>query len=142
MIPALLDPPDRPALAFPDGALTYPELAATAGALAREISGLSRVAVWATPTLSTAVGVVAALLAGVPAVPAVAFLAVALCPFAAAPARAALAAGLAPSASRTGSSGPPAVPRPVPDARARPRGLVPLARFSATFGPACPASRP
>ena len=70
LFPALLDPPaGRPALAFPDGALTYPELAARAGALAREIAGLDRVAVWATPTLPTAVGIVAALLAGVPAVP-------------------------------------------------------------------------
>ena len=70
LFPALLDPPaGRPALAFPDGALTYPELAARAGALAREIAGLDRIAVWATPTLPTAVGIVAALLAGVPAVP-------------------------------------------------------------------------
>jgi malonyl-CoA/methylmalonyl-CoA synthetase len=69
LLPALLDPPDRPALAFPDGALTYAELADRAGALAREIAGLTRVAVWATPTLPTAVGIVAALLAGVPAVP-------------------------------------------------------------------------
>ena len=52
LFPVLLDPPaDRPALAFPDGALTYPELAARAGALAQEIAGLNRVAVWATPTL-------------------------------------------------------------------------------------------
>jgi acyl-CoA synthetase (AMP-forming)/AMP-acid ligase II len=70
LLPALLDPPtDRPALAFPDGALTYSELAARAGALAQQIAGLKRVAVRATPTLDTAVGIVAALLAGVPAVP-------------------------------------------------------------------------
>jgi malonyl-CoA/methylmalonyl-CoA synthetase len=70
LFPALLDPPaDRPALAFPDGALTYPELDDRAGALAGEIAGLGRIAVWATPTLPTAVGIVAALLAGVPAVP-------------------------------------------------------------------------
>jgi malonyl-CoA/methylmalonyl-CoA synthetase len=70
LLPALVDPPrGRLALAFPDGALTYPELAARSGALAREIAGLDRVAVWATPTLPTAVGIVAALLAGVPAVP-------------------------------------------------------------------------
>jgi malonyl-CoA/methylmalonyl-CoA synthetase len=72
LLPALLDPagsPDRPALTFPDGAVTYAELAARAGALAGALAGLTRVAVWATPTLSTAVGVVAALLAGVPAVP-------------------------------------------------------------------------
>ena len=35
LLPALLDPPaGRPALAFPDGALTYPELAARAADLA------------------------------------------------------------------------------------------------------------
>ncbi|MEU9367989.1 acyl-CoA synthetase [Streptomyces avermitilis] len=59
----------RPALRFGDRALTYAELAAAAGSLAARISGSGRVAVWATPTLETAVGVVAALLAGVPAVP-------------------------------------------------------------------------
>ncbi|ELP68522.1 acyl-CoA synthetase [Streptomyces turgidiscabies] len=60
----------RPALRFGERSLTYAELAATAGALADRISGAGgRVAVWATPTLETAVGVVAALLAGVPAVP-------------------------------------------------------------------------
>ncbi len=59
----------RPALRFGDRALTYAELAAAAGCLAARISGSGRVAVWATPTLETAVGVVAALLAGVPAVP-------------------------------------------------------------------------
>ena len=70
LFPTLLEPPaDRSALAFPDGAVTYPELAARAGALAQEIAGLGRVAVWATSTSSTAVGIVAALLAGVPAVP-------------------------------------------------------------------------
>ena len=64
-------PADRPALRFGERSLTYAELAASAGALADRITGAGagRVAVWATPTLETAVGVVAALLAGVPAVP-------------------------------------------------------------------------
>ncbi|WP_329277396.1 acyl-CoA synthetase [Streptomyces sp. NBC_01451] len=63
-------PDERPALRFGARSLTYSELAASAGALADRISGAGRpVAVWATPTLETAVGVVAALLAGVPAVP-------------------------------------------------------------------------
>ncbi|NEC89333.1 acyl-CoA synthetase [Streptomyces sp. SID12501] len=63
-------PDERPALRFGDRSLTYAELAASAGALAHRISGAGGpVAVWATPTLETAVGVVAALLAGVPAVP-------------------------------------------------------------------------
>ena len=69
LFPVLDDPPDRPALAFPDGAVTYPELAARTAALAAELTGLTRVAVWATPALSTAVGIVAALRAGVVAVP-------------------------------------------------------------------------
>jgi malonyl-CoA/methylmalonyl-CoA synthetase len=69
LFPILADPPERPALAFPDGAVTHGELAARAAALAGEITGAARVAVWASPTLSTAVGIVGALLAGVPAVP-------------------------------------------------------------------------
>lgn len=59
----------RPALRFGDRSLTYAELTASAGALAARLDGRGRVAVWATPSLETAVGVVAALLAGVPAVP-------------------------------------------------------------------------
>ena len=62
-------PHDRPALRFGAEALTYGELASAAGTLAGRISGAGRVAVWATPTAETAVAVVAALLAGVPAVP-------------------------------------------------------------------------
>ncbi|WP_351236158.1 acyl-CoA synthetase [Streptomyces sp. NPDC002133] len=59
----------RPALRFGDRALAYGELAAAAGSLAGRLPEAGRVAVWATPSLETAVGVVAALLAGVPAVP-------------------------------------------------------------------------
>ncbi|MER6009581.1 acyl-CoA synthetase [Streptomyces bluensis] len=70
LFPALTgSPAERPALQFGERSLTYAELAAAAGALAGRIRGAGRVAVWATPTLETAVGVVAALLAGVPAVP-------------------------------------------------------------------------
>ncbi|MET9497035.1 acyl-CoA synthetase [Streptomyces sp. NPDC006552] len=69
LLPALVDTPDRPALRFGDRALTYGELAAAAAPLADRLRGSARVAVWATPTLETAVGVVAALLAGVAAVP-------------------------------------------------------------------------
>ncbi|WP_211177783.1 AMP-binding protein [Pseudonocardia acidicola] len=69
MLPALRDPTDRPALDFAGDRLTYRELASVAGALAAELAGRTRVAVWATPSLHTAVGVVAALAAGVPAVP-------------------------------------------------------------------------
>ncbi|NUK84371.1 acyl-CoA synthetase [Streptomyces lunaelactis] len=69
LFPALAAGSDRRALRFGERALTYGELAGAAGSLAARISTARRVAVWATPTLETAVGVVAALLAGVPAVP-------------------------------------------------------------------------
>ncbi|WP_060902693.1 acyl-CoA synthetase [Streptomyces europaeiscabiei] len=61
--------PERLALRFGERSLTYAELAAVTDALADRIKGGGRVAVWATPTLETAVAVVAALRAGVPAVP-------------------------------------------------------------------------
>jgi malonyl-CoA/methylmalonyl-CoA synthetase len=69
LFPALLDPDDRPALRFGDDALTYRQVAGAAGALAGSLTGRKRVAVHATPTIHTAVGVTAALLAGVAAVP-------------------------------------------------------------------------
>jgi malonyl-CoA/methylmalonyl-CoA synthetase len=69
LLPALLDPPDRVALRFPDRELTYSELASAAAALAVQLAGRTRVALHATPTIHTAVGIVAALLAGVTAVP-------------------------------------------------------------------------
>jgi malonyl-CoA/methylmalonyl-CoA synthetase len=74
LLPALLDPPDRLALRFgpqgaPGGELSYPALAGAAGALAARLAGHSRVAVHATASMHTAVGITAALLAGVAAVP-------------------------------------------------------------------------
>ncbi|MET7758871.1 acyl-CoA synthetase [Streptomyces sp. NPDC005389] len=69
LFPALAAPSDRPALRCGPVTLTYEELARAAGALAARIEGAGRVAVWATPTAHTAVAVVGALLAGVPAVP-------------------------------------------------------------------------
>jgi len=60
---------DRVALRFGERSLTYGQLRGAAGALALRIAGAGRVALWATPTLETAVGAVAALLAGVPVVP-------------------------------------------------------------------------
>ncbi|GAA3980973.1 AMP-binding protein [Streptomyces marokkonensis] len=62
-------PADRPALRFGERSLTYAGLAAAAGGTAGRIRGAGRVAVWATPAMETAVAVVAALLAGIPAVP-------------------------------------------------------------------------
>jgi malonyl-CoA/methylmalonyl-CoA synthetase len=73
LLPALVEPPDRPALRFGRGRdlieLSYAELAVAAGALCGRIAGRSRVAVPATAGPHTVVGVVAALLAGVPVVP-------------------------------------------------------------------------
>ncbi|MFE7553789.1 acyl-CoA synthetase [Streptomyces gardneri] len=69
LFPALAAPSDRPALRCGPDTLTYAGLARAAEALAVRIGGTGRVAVWATPSAHTAVAVVAALLAGVPAVP-------------------------------------------------------------------------
>ncbi|MEU6119362.1 acyl-CoA synthetase [Streptomyces sp. NPDC047117] len=69
LFPALRTASSRTALRFQDRALTYGQLAASAGTLAARIGAERRVAVWATPTMETSVAVVAALLAGIPAVP-------------------------------------------------------------------------
>ena len=70
LFPALTDDPSgRVALRFGARAVTYAELAAAAGAVGERVRGTRRVAVWATPSLETAVGVVGVLLAGVAAVP-------------------------------------------------------------------------
>ncbi len=69
LLPRLYAAEPREAIRFGEHALTYAELAGSAGALARRIADAGRVAVWATPTPATVVGVVAALVAGVPAVP-------------------------------------------------------------------------
>lgn len=69
LLPSLAEPTDAPALRFADGALSYRELAGSASGLAAQLAGLERVAVWALPSMSTAVGVVAGLLAGIPVVP-------------------------------------------------------------------------
>ncbi|MFF0432291.1 acyl-CoA synthetase [Streptomyces sp. NPDC004327] len=69
LFPALRAATDRPALRFGAQTLTYEGLARAAGTLASRLPRTGRVAVWATPTAETAVAVVAALLAGVPAVP-------------------------------------------------------------------------
>ncbi|MFC8537322.1 acyl-CoA synthetase [Streptomyces sp. NPDC057249] len=59
----------REAVRFDDVTLSYSGLARITDALAARLTGAGRVAVWATPTASTVVAVVAALRAGVPAVP-------------------------------------------------------------------------
>ncbi|MGW9304285.1 acyl-CoA synthetase [Streptomyces cyaneofuscatus] len=73
LLPALQSPTgpaaSREAVRFGALSLTYGELAAASTALAARIADAGRVAVWATPTPETAIAVVAALRAGVPAVP-------------------------------------------------------------------------
>jgi malonyl-CoA/methylmalonyl-CoA synthetase len=65
----MIEPSDRLAIRVGERELSYAELLGAAGALASRVSGASRVAVWATPTLETCVAVVGGLLAGVPVVP-------------------------------------------------------------------------
>lgn len=73
LLPALQDAAapaaTREAVRFDEATLSYAQLAAAADALAARIADAGRVAVWATPTAQTVVAVVAALRAGVPAVP-------------------------------------------------------------------------
>ncbi|MDQ6649030.1 MAG: AMP-binding protein [Actinomycetota bacterium] len=69
LFPALTDPPPRPALRLGKRTLSYPELAGLVARTAAGLTGVRRVAVWATPTLETCVGVLAALVAGAAAVP-------------------------------------------------------------------------
>ncbi|MGC4946061.1 acyl-CoA synthetase [Streptomyces sp. DT224] len=73
LLPALQDPSGpaaaREAVRFDDVTLTYSGLARLTDALAARLTGAGRVAVWAAPTARTVVAVVAALRAGVPAVP-------------------------------------------------------------------------
>ncbi|MFI5884445.1 acyl-CoA synthetase [Streptomyces sp. NPDC051554] len=69
LFPALTNPGEQPALRFGNRSLTYAELGAAADALAARCAGTGRVAVWATPSLETAVAVIAVLRAGAAAVP-------------------------------------------------------------------------
>ncbi|MGW0933686.1 acyl-CoA synthetase [Streptomyces sp. NPDC002666] len=73
LLPALQDTAgptaSREAVRFGEQTLTYAQLDAAADALAARVADAGRVAVWATPAPETVVAVVAALRAGVPAVP-------------------------------------------------------------------------
>jgi malonyl-CoA/methylmalonyl-CoA synthetase len=60
---------DQPAVAVGERELTYAQLRGAAAAVAAQLSGVRRVAVWATPSLETVVAVVGALCAGVEVVP-------------------------------------------------------------------------
>ncbi|GAB3708106.1 acyl-CoA synthetase [Amycolatopsis oliviviridis] len=68
LFPTLASGSGKEALRFGDTSLTYTDVATVAGTLARDLPP-GRVAVWATPTVRTSVAVIAALLAGVPAIP-------------------------------------------------------------------------
>ncbi|EMD28309.1 acyl-CoA synthetase [Amycolatopsis azurea] len=68
LFPTLASGSDKEALRFGDASLTHADVAAVAGTLARDLPS-GRIAIWATPTVHTSVAVIAALLAGVPAIP-------------------------------------------------------------------------
>jgi len=69
LLPILHEPTDAEAVRFGQCSVTYRELRVTAAALARRVSDARRVAIWARPEPETCVAMVAALVAGVPAVP-------------------------------------------------------------------------
>jgi malonyl-CoA/methylmalonyl-CoA synthetase len=69
LLPSLHQPTDAEALRFKQHSVTYRKLRVVTAALASRLSGVCRVAIWASPELETCVAVVAALAAGVPAVP-------------------------------------------------------------------------
>jgi malonyl-CoA/methylmalonyl-CoA synthetase len=69
LFPAFNDPSDKPAMRFPERTLTYRELRDASAAVAARVEGAERVAVWALPVPETCVGVIGALMAGVPVVP-------------------------------------------------------------------------
>jgi malonyl-CoA/methylmalonyl-CoA synthetase len=69
LFPALSDPTDQVALRFGDRTLTYRQLRDAATAVAERVEGRERVAAWAVNEPEIAVGVIGALLAGVPITP-------------------------------------------------------------------------
>jgi malonyl-CoA/methylmalonyl-CoA synthetase len=68
MFPRLRDAPDKQAVDMPDGRLSYGELDAASAHLAAALPA-GPLALWATPTVATIVGLVAGLRAGVPLIP-------------------------------------------------------------------------
>jgi malonyl-CoA/methylmalonyl-CoA synthetase len=71
LLPFLAGPgaDDKEAIRFDERALSYGKVHEVACGIAEGLEGLTRVAVWAQPTLETCAGVVGALAAGVPAIP-------------------------------------------------------------------------
>ncbi|MFN2494474.1 MAG: AMP-binding protein [Pseudonocardiaceae bacterium] len=69
LLPTLHSPTDAEAMRFGPRSLTHRELAVVAASLQPRLRGARRVAVWAASELEAGVAIVAALAAGVPAVP-------------------------------------------------------------------------
>jgi len=69
LLPAVVEPDDREALSGGEGSVSYRELRAAASALASRLAGHRQVALWATPTVATCIGVVGVLQSGAAAVP-------------------------------------------------------------------------
>ena len=69
LFPRLSEPDDAPALRVGDAELSYSELAAAAAGFAERVGQARRVAIWATPSVETCVGVLGALAAGAAVVP-------------------------------------------------------------------------
>ena len=69
LLPPVRERGSEPALSVGGQALTYGELREAAAALAHQLQGAERVAVWADSTVETCVAAVAALEAGIPLVP-------------------------------------------------------------------------
>ncbi|MGH3795494.1 MAG: AMP-binding protein [Pseudonocardiaceae bacterium] len=69
LLPTLHRPTEAEALRFGPRSVTHRELGALVAPLLPRLSGAARVAVWAASELETCLGIVAALAAGVPAVP-------------------------------------------------------------------------
>jgi len=69
LLPPVRERGSEPAVSVAGRGLTYGELREAAAALATELQGAERVAVWAEPTLETCIAAVAAVEAGIPLVP-------------------------------------------------------------------------
>ncbi len=69
LLPSIADPSEAEAIRVDGRSVSYRQLRDASSALAARLVGQERVAVWATPSLETCVGVVAGLLAGAAVVP-------------------------------------------------------------------------
>ena len=69
MFPRLLDAPEKRAVEMPDGCLSYAELDGAAARVAARLPAGGPLALWATPSLATVVGLLAGLRAGTPLIP-------------------------------------------------------------------------